>query len=301
MKKIVKRRRNFRVNNPLAFGILCAMILVLVAGITYALAAGVIAPAVRTYQLANATPTPTPTAAPATPTPSATPEGTPSPNPADGESSAVNPADGTPNPADAVPTPGGSNKLSGHILGIDPARSYKSTKRGVATKVYANRLNYEVATLVKEKLMNEGATVVFSLNDVKDERDSASRASVLNTGKVELCVRLECNLTDNADTSGAIVWVPEKHSQQSECEKLGAAVLNAYIEETGLSIAKYNGASVRTKTGDTPMEQVEAPNCMLIMGYISNDAEDRKLNDAEFRQKMADGIVAGIKSYLGVS
>ena len=297
MKKLVKRRRNFRVNNPLAFGILCAMILVLVAGVTYALAAGVVAPAVRSIQLASATPTPTPTEAPATPSPSpqtVSAEGEPTVE-ATPETSSVPEAEATPSP---TPQPQGA--LSGHTIGVDPARSFKSTKKGVATNIYANRLNYAVATLVKEKLEAQGATVVFTLSDVKDEKDSAARASALNKGGVEMAIRLECNLTDNADTRGAIAWVPEKHALQSDCEKLASAVLKAYIEETGLSIAKFNGSSIRKKTGDTPMEQIEAPNCMLIMGYISNDKEDRLLNDSEYQDRMAAGIVAGIKSYFGV-
>ena len=57
MKKIVKRRRTFRINNPLAFGILCAMILILLIGVSYALVAGVISPAIVKYKVANATPT----------------------------------------------------------------------------------------------------------------------------------------------------------------------------------------------------------------------------------------------------
>ena len=87
MKKIVKRRRTFRINNPLAFGILCAMILVLLAGITYALVAGVISPAIVSYQVAHATPTPAPTVAPVTATPSPTVDPMqPTPTPTDRKS-----------------------------------------------------------------------------------------------------------------------------------------------------------------------------------------------------------------------
>ena len=69
MKKIVKRRRTFRINNPLAFGILCAMILILLIGVSYALVAGVISPAIVKYRVANATPTIAPTVAPVTANP----------------------------------------------------------------------------------------------------------------------------------------------------------------------------------------------------------------------------------------
>ena len=290
MKKLVKRKRTFRVNNPLAFGILCAMILIFIAGVTYALAAGVISPIVRSYQLAHATPTPTPTIAPATPTPSPSdlPEAT-TPDPA----SAGGAGDAAETPAPA----GGS--LAGRVIGVDPARGYSSKVRGVSTGIYANRLNYAVATLVREKLVERGASVIMGLEDVASDKDSSDRANTMNVNDVELAVRIECNYVDTADTRGAIVWIPETHAQLDACRSLGTAVLNAYIDATNLTIAQYNGASIRQRGDDIFLKNVTAPVCTLIAGYISNEVEDRTLNNEAFQNNMADGIVQGIVNYLG--
>lgn len=289
MKKLVKRRRSFRVNNPLAFGILCAMILIFIAGITYALASGVVAPIVRSVQLASATPTPTATVAPATPTPTATPS-----------DALIGSAEVSPEPG-ASPSPDPSAKsLDGRIIGVDPARGYSSKIKGVSTEIYANRLNYAVATLVKEKLEAEGAKVVMGLDDVKQDRESSERAKIMNDANVELAVRIECNYLDGSDASGAIVWVPDGHGKQTECDKLGSAVLSSYVDATNLAVAKFNGASLRKKGDDTFLMSVTAPVCTIVTGYISNVEEDRKLNTAAFQNNMADGIVAGIKKYLGV-
>ncbi len=289
MKKIVKRRRTFRINNPLAFGILCAMILILLAGVTYALVAGVITPAVQSYRVANATPSPSPTVAPVTATPSPT----------------VDPNEPTPTATlepGTTPTPTlpPAGKLEGHIIGIDPARGYSSTVRGVSTKIYANRLNYAVATLVKDLLEEEGATVVFTLSDVKDSKEASERASILNNGNVELAVRIECNFISASDTRGAMVWVPESHDKKSECDKLASAVLNAYLAATGLSTREIKGESIIDKSDETFLNKTEAPVCTLIMGHISNSTEDKLLNDEDMQQKMAAGIVNGILDYLGI-
>lgn len=290
MKKIVKRRRTFRINNPLAFGILCAMILILLAGVTYALVAGVISPAIVQYRVANATPTPSPTVAPvtATPSPSIDPNlPTPTPSLAPGT---------TP-----TPTPKPAGALDGHIIGIDPARGYSSQIQGVSTKVYANRLNYAVATLVKERLEEKGATVVFTLTDVKDDKTAGERATVFNNGKVELAVRIECNYVGASDTRGAMAWVPEDHDRKSDCGKLADAVLNAYVKATGLPLRDFKGVSIIEKTDETFLNKTDAPVCTLFIGHISNSAEDKKINDAEFQKTMAEGIVNGILKYLGVS
>jgi len=290
MKKIVKRRRTFRINNPLAFGILCAMILVLLAGITYALVAGVVSPAIVNYQIANASPSPTPTVAPVTATPSPT----------------VDPMLPTPTPTlepGATPTPTAepAGALEGHIIGIDPARGYSSQVQGVSTKVYANRLNFAVATLVKEQLEAQGATVVFTLSSVKDDKTAAERVKVLNDGNVEIAIRIECNSVKSSDTRGAMAWVPEKHDKKSECDKLANTVLSAYIDATGLPLRVVKDLSVIDKTDETFLNDTKAPVFTLFLGHISNATEDKKINDAEFQKTMAQGIVTGILKYLGVN
>ena len=290
MKKIVKRRRTFRINNPLAFGILCAMILILLAGVTYALVAGVISPAIVQYRVANATPTPSPTVAPVTATPSPT----------------VNPNLPTPTPTlipgtTPTPTPKPAGLLDGHIIGIDPARGYSSQIQGISTKVYANRLNYSVATLVKTMLEEQGATVVFTLTDVKDDKTASERATVLDNGKVELAVRIECNSVGASDTRGAMAWVPKDHDRKADCDKLAKEVLDAYVAATELPLRDFKGVSIIEKSDETFLNKTDAPVCTLFIGHISNAAEDKKINDAEFQKTMAKGIVTGILKYLGVN
>lgn len=60
----------------MSFGILCAAMLILVGGGAYALAAGVIAPAVNAAVEARATPEPAPTATPPVITPIPSPSST---------------------------------------------------------------------------------------------------------------------------------------------------------------------------------------------------------------------------------
>jgi len=266
------------------------MILVLLIGVAYALVAGVISPAIVNYKIANATPTPSPTVAPVTATPSPTLD-------PDAPAPTATLEPGT----TPTPTPEPPGKLEGLIIGIDPARGYSSQIRGVSTKVYANRLNYTVATLVKNKLEAEGATVVFTLSDVKDDKTSAERATIFNNGSVEFALRIDCNSVKASDTRGAMAWVPESHDEKANCDKLAKAVLDAYIEATGLPKREVNGTSIIEKSDETLFTKTKAPVCTLFLGHISNSTDDKKLNDADFQEKMATGIVNGIYEYLGIN
>ena len=54
------------------------------------------------------------------------------------------------------------------------------------------------------------------------------------------------------------------------------------------------------KSDETFLNKTDAPVCTLFLGHISN-SEDKKINNAEFQQTMAQGIVNGILKYLGVN
>lgn len=288
MKKIVKRRKSFRINNPLAFGILCAMVLVLIGGSIYALAAGLAVPAVQKYQAANATPTPPSTPDPAdltTPTPGLA---TATPTPAEGAED-NDPATGT----EAEP-------LAEYVIGIDAARGYSSKIKGSFSGVYANRLNYTIATLVKERLEALGAEVVIPLAKVTDDMETPKRVEILNDAKVNLAVRIECNFVDTADTRGCIMWTCGEHKQVKECDKLARAILTAYTKSTEMPVQEYNGESIRHKNDESFLSGIDAPTCALIMGYISNRSDDTNLNNEDFQKKVADSIVSGILAYLGI-
>ena len=288
LKRIRQRRTTLRVNSPVSFGILCAMILVLLAGCTYALAAGVIRPGIDAYREAHATPSPTPTVAPVTSTPS------PTPDPLTGGTEPGLP-DVTPTPL-GTPTPVG--KLAGRVIGIDPARSYSSKIQGVSTGVYANRLNLTVALLVKEALEAEGATVVLSYSEVKTSIDDAARAKVFNGANVDAVLRIECNSVSASDTRGALMWVPSSHSLESDCKKLAQAILTAYLAETELPKRLYNNSSLREMSDETLFRRVNAPVATLIMGHISIKTDDRSLNDPDFQKKIAKGIADGFVAYF---
>ena len=59
--------------------------------------------------------------------------------------------------------------------------------------------------------------------------------------------------------------------------------------------------SIIDKSDETFLNDTNAPVFTLFLGHISNSAEDKKINDEDFQQTMAEGIVNGILAYLGVN
>jgi len=273
------------------------MVLIVAIGIVYGIAMGLVMPGVRMIQNINATPSPTPTAIPATPTPELAQIGLvdPAVDPAASADPTVTPTpEVTPTPSPAV-----TGKLYGKTIGIDPARGYDSKIKGASTGVYANRLNFAVAQLVKEGLEKEGAKVVLTYTDIKETPDDGDRSQALNNGRVDVALRIDCNSVGATDTRGAMVWAPAKHEKLSDCDKLANAVLTAYTDATDLPTRLYNGSAIRHMEDRDIFDDTAAPIVTLFVGHISNKTEDKLVNDAPFQQKMADGIVKGLIAYFG--
>ena len=269
------------------------MVLVMAVAAVYGLAMGVVVPGVRKVQAINATPTATPVKAEETPDPTQLLIGSSTEEPE---------ATSTPEPTPTstpVPTPTPGGKLWGKTIGIDPARGYDSKVKGVSTGIYANRVNFYTAELIKAELEKEGATVVMTYTDVTQTPTEESRVKALNNGKIDIAVRIDVNSVNSASTRGAMVWVPASHEKQKECEALADTVLNAYVSATGMPTRKTNGSAVRKVDDKQVLNETSAPIINLFLGHISNKTDDTQLNDDAFKEVMVKGIVDGIIAYFG--
>ena len=297
MKKIRTRSKFLRINSPVSFGILCALIILLIGGVAYGLAAGVVAPAIKSVQAEAVTPTPEPTDTPAPAT--ATPEPTQDVesiesgvmttiDPVTGEMVLVDPdATATPEPL----------PLTGVTVAIDAAKSSEGKHKGVASGTYEYKINLAFAQEVEDQLVELGATVVMTRESNNDAPSAEARVKKVNESEAVLLISIFCNDLSNATTRGAEAFVANKSS--SESKALAKTILNAYIKSTGMPLRYPENDSVRKTTDRKVLSDTKVPAMGLVIGQLSNRSDDANLNDPVFVKKAAEGIVNGIREYLG--
>ena len=78
----------------------------------------------------------------------------------------------------------------------------------------------------------------------------------------------------------------------SDSLKLGKAVLG----ELG-GINRLHKASVE-QAGFAVLKAPDIPSILVETAFISNPEEERRLNDENYQEKMADAIVSGIRKYF---
>lgn len=299
MKKIRSRNRIFRVNTPAAFGILCAVLLVLLAGIIYALAAGVIKPVVMKQAAARATEVPE---AIVTPAPTEEPEEeidveniegniATTTDPVTGELVTAETAEETPVPEDLP--------LSGISIAVDAAKSRGGEHKGVSSGTYEYRINLTFAQALQKELESLGAKVIMTRTDNDSVVDSKARISTINNSDAVLLVSLFCNDLDSGKTRGAEAFVAKNNDSVEKSKLLASSVLTAYTEGTGMPIRMTTAGTLRVVTDKTVLTGAKVPAVGLVLGQLSNRTDDANLNDTAFVTKAAQSIAKGIRDYLG--
>ncbi len=170
---------------------------------------------------------------------------------------------------------------------IDPGHGGRDNG-SVYDSYLEDKLNLEIAKKVEVKLKEDGINVIMSREDDTfvslKERTKAS-----NESKADLFVSIHQNAAEVREASGIETYY------RKDNEELAKAIQKNLLEST-----KGNDRGVRTKNLEV-LRDNEIPAVLVECGFISNKSEGYKLNTKEYQEKVADGIVKGIKSYLGIN
>lgn len=212
-----------------------------------------------------------------------------------------------------TPEPTQTPRLYGLRIGIDPGHqahansekepvapgsSEKKAKvasgtSGRSTGIAEYITDLEIALKLRDALEAEGATVYMTRETHDVDISNLERAEMMNELNVDLVLRIHCDGAEDKSANGIGMFVRKTGEKQEESEAAAYALLDAMVDATG---AKKRGVFLR----DTyTMNNWSTVPCILVeCGFMSNAAEDEKLNTPEYQQQLAEGMVAGIAAYF---
>lgn len=155
-----------------------------------------------------------------------------------------------------------------------------------------------ISRYLKQMLEAEGAKVVMTRESDTFYGGNIERAQVANQSGSQLFVRIHCDGSENQTTSGASTLYPANIVGWTDdiyepSRRAAAAIQQALVAETG---AADKGTVER---GDmTGFNWADVPAVLVEAGFLTNPGEDQLLNSADYQQRVARGLLAGIKSYF---
>lgn len=255
--------------------------------------------------------TPVPTGAPAasaTPVPTGAPAASAAPVPT-----------GVPE-VSATPEPARKPALSsGRVIAIDPGHQKKSNyeqepvgpgaseqkikvssgTQGVTTKVPEHQFNLELSLKLKDALEEAGYQVVMTRETAEVDLSNAERAGIANDAKADIFIRIHADGAENKAANGISVLYPSERNPyvaalSPESKKLAKSVLDGLCDATGA-----NRRGIVERDDLTGTNWAKMPVIVVEAGFMTNEAEEKKLLSKEYQALLVQGIVEGVQEYFG--
>lgn len=236
-----------------------------------------------------------------TPSPTPTPEPTPSPVPTPTEIPTPTPMAVKENAPD----------LKGIKVVIDPGHQEKTDYKkepykkgattgkarctsgavGVSTNQKEYELTLETALMLKDYLEKCGATVVMTRTENDVNISNKERAALAVKAKPTLFIRLHADSLSNKTVKGVRVYIPKsgKLNKAKDGDKLGKLVASA-------GKTTFRGTKATNQyTGLNYATSIRS--YQIVLGYLSNEEDDKRLADSENRYEMCAAIATFCNSF----
>lgn len=161
------------------------------------------------------------------------------------------------------------------------------------------QLNLDIALAVRDRLIAYGYDVIMTREDNETAISNAERASLANDAGADISVRIHANGSEDSGSNGALTLIgsgdnPYVGQLYEDSYRLAESILNAYCGSTGMQ-----NLGIQTNDTMTGINWSKVPVVILEMGFMTNEQDDLNMADSAYRQKMAEGIAAGINAYYG--
>lgn len=168
---------------------------------------------------------------------------------------------------------------------------------GCVTGVDESVVTLAVALLLRDKLRDQGVTVVMVREDDSRCYSSEERAEVANSCNADIFLRLHCDGADYSEPSGFSTLVPGYNEWTGDIVESSAQAANLMhpiiVSETGA-----RDAGIVERTDLAGFNFCKVPVVLFEMGFMSNPEEDQRLCSSEYQETLAQAICDATVAYL---
>ena len=187
---------------------------------------------------------------------------------------------------DTTTQPGNSGRK---LVVLDAGHGAKDSGAVGATGKYEKNFNLAVVLKAAELLKKENNIDVVLTRSDDTFLELKDRAGMANNLKADLFISVHANSSASSAATGS-----ETYYQRAASKALANVMHKYLVQATGLSDrgVRYGNFHV--------IRETTMPAVLLEVGYLSNKGDESLLFSEALQNKVAAGIVSGIKEFLGI-
>lgn len=181
----------------------------------------------------------------------------------------------------------GHGGIDAGTIGVDSTKE-KGINLDIALRLY----DFAMVSGIPSFLVRDGDYLVYSENDDKSRSDLYNRMDYINSINNSTLISIHQNHFEDEREWGMQVW----YSPNDDKSKI--------IADNILNITKANLQKDNTrlnKRSDSSyylLYKAKVPSVMVECGFMSNSAENKKLQDDAYQKQLAYSIMLGFSEYL---
>lgn len=218
-----------------------------------------------------------------------------------------------------VPCPEPAEKQEGRLSGItvciDPGHSANCPKgtepkgpglsgnkqqvtgmaQGRVTRRMESVVNLEIAFVLRDELLRQGADVVMTRTDEQASLNNLDRCRIAEEGNADIMLRIHCNAVENKNKTGIVVYFPlnSTYAKALGTKQEYRLWADTLLEAVHAAAGVTNGTSCATDeyTGNN---WAKMPCFLLELGYMTTASEDLLLSESWYQQILSEGMAEGV-------
>jgi N-acetylmuramoyl-L-alanine amidase len=172
-------------------------------------------------------------------------------------------------------------------IAIDAGHGGSNTgATGVTTGTEEKRCNLQVAKYLERELKRQGAQVFMTRKEDMDV-SMIDRTLLLREANPDLLISIHHNSSSDLNVKGVSTYY-----RYLGFKPLSVTILNRLLD-LGLNDFGNIGSFNFSLNGPT-----EFPNCLVEVAFMSNEADEKRINDPHFQKEVAKKIRLGVTDWI---
>ena len=173
-----------------------------------------------------------------------------------------------------------------------------SGTQGVATGLEEYRLNLLVAQKLQQILEDRGYETVMIRTTHDVNISNAERAQIANALNADAFIRIHANGSEDPNTNGILTICQTKENPYNKAFYEASYLLSRLVLDEMVSATDAKRLYVWETDTMSGINWCQIPVTIVEMGFMSNEAEDRKMATDAYQDLLAEGIANGIDRYF---